>query len=690
MQSLTQPAALLEEAKKLQRKIAILLCGLYLVFAAIHPILSPAVARVMSPLALVTAALAGLVAVSSPKIPLAFSHAVNGLYAFLILINSLAHLFLTKRLEESTNVMIVLFAVGVVFYSWRWFWSVLAITVASWLWTTRAFTGTTQWGHYLFALLLSACLAALYHRLRIAGVWQLAQSRYAEVERTFELAESNVELQRAARKLKDQAKELEKQNEILAENVRLKDDVERISRHDLRTPLNSIISLAQIAREDPALPPQHEASLQLIEQAGYRVLNMANLTLDLFKMEQGTYVFTPRSIDLKAIIDRALLDLGALMRTREVTCEVRCEGFVPERAPFVRGDELLAHSMLTNLLKNAVEASEPGDTVGVRIVNGEWVQVRIHNRGVIPEEIRARFFEKYATRGKKGGTGLGAYSASLMAKTQGGHIQVETSAAAGTTMIIELAPGDSEAALEPATGSVTTSMMLASGDWPTRSILVVDDDPNNRAILRHFLSHPRWSVAEAENGPLALQHWKDAAWDFILLDIEMPVMDGFEVVSKLRALERSNEGVARRATIVALSSHDDESVRERSLASGFDLYLSKPVDHRALVELVAGAAITNQITLDPDLKHLIPEFLESKKDEIEHVREALARNDQDFARREFHRLRGSFSLYGFADAAALCAEMEDLARSNRLAVAGQRLPLLHDYLKRVDVKYKGE
>ena len=496
-------------------------------------------------------------------------------------------------------------------------------------------------------------------------------------QKTHELREQKTEIEH-------QARELQKQNEILAENVRLKDDVERISRHDLRTPLASIISLAQIVRDGGGLPPQHDASLKLIEQTGYRAMNLANLSLDLFKMEQGTYRLSPATVDLRAVIERVLSDLQPVMRTREVTCEVRQSDPPPLKASagqaalhLVRGDELLSYSMLSNLIKNAVEATPSGGRVSILLGReAEMVRVRIHNPGAIPPSLRERFFDKYATAGKKGGTGLGAYSARLMAETQGGTIQVSTSDEQGTTITIDLP--SSAGVLSSEAGSDPAMVAQPDGDWPPRTLLVVDDDENNRLILRHFLSHPRWVVDEAENGPLALRKIGERHYDVVLLDVEMPVMDGLEVAERIRA-----NSSGPRPMVVGLSSHSDPGTRARALESGCDHYFTKPVSRHELVEVILGTAATpgDSVTTDPDVQALLPAFLRKQQEEIRHLEAAIAAGDPEAVRRVSHRMRGSTALYGLAAASAVCAEIEELARSNRLAEAADRLPALEMLLK---------
>ena len=488
--------------------------------------------------------------------------------------------------------------------------------------------------------------------------------------------------------LRQQAKALEKQNEILAENVRLKEDVERISRHDLRTPLTSIISLAQIVREDPRLSGEHDASLQLIEQAGYRVLNMANLTLDLYKMEQGTYRLDPRAVDIRAVIDRVLLDLKALIRTRGVTCIVTGDAAATGTI-FVLGDELLAHSMLSNLVKNAVEATGQGGVVTIDVSARERVSIGVHNAAAVPAELRERFFEKYTTGGKVGGTGLGAYSARLMAQTQGATIALASSEASGTTVTVNMRRADAPPRVE--SGRRPSRRIVVPTSQP-RHILVVDDDDSTRSIIRQFLSVDHWIVEEAENGPLALRLIEDGHFDCVFMDVEMPVMDGFETVRRIRAIEAARGRTP--VSIIALSSHDDGGTRDRALASGFDRYLTKPARRSTVIAVAAGeepppsdeTAVEAPegplaITLDPSVRHLLPSFIAGKREQVQTMTMALESGDIDALRRVSHKMRGSLSLYGFSRSATLAAEIEAITQAGGLSGVAERLEQLRNDLE---------
>ena len=220
----------------------------------------------------------------------------------------------------------------------------------------------------------------------------------------------------------------------------LKEDVERITRHDMKTPLMAIISFPQIMKSQPNLTPQQVDFLDRIENAGYRLLNMINLSLDLYKMERKSYTLKAGAVDLLPIMRRIIAELDALCRSLKVQFHLTVRGRpVTDQDTFIiQGDELLCYTMLANLLKNALEASPAEDRVQVDLEeNGAFI-VRIHNNGAIPQDIRSRFFEKYATAGKENGTGLGAYSAKLIAETHCGKITCETSEDDGTTITIRL------------------------------------------------------------------------------------------------------------------------------------------------------------------------------------------------------------------------------------------------------------
>lgn len=221
----------------------------------------------------------------------------------------------------------------------------------------------------------------------------------------------------------------------------LKADVERIMIHDLRSPLSGIIGLPQAMQMDKNLNQEQKELLSNIEQAGYRMLMQINLSLDLYKMETGKYVYKPKSIDMCRVLEWVVTELGALAHQSGVRIRTTIDGkALAETDQYIlTADELLINTLLTNLLTNAVEASPFGSRVEIMLNPGEGHhRLSIHNFGAVPEDIRDGFFGKYVTKGKDKGTGLGTYSAKLMTEAMGGTISMTTGENSGTTLTLIL------------------------------------------------------------------------------------------------------------------------------------------------------------------------------------------------------------------------------------------------------------
>ncbi|HWR04101.1 MAG TPA: hybrid sensor histidine kinase/response regulator [Humidesulfovibrio sp.] len=213
-----------------------------------------------------------------------------------------------------------------------------------------------------------------------------------------------------------------------------RDDVERIARHDLKTPLSAFTAIPELLLLDDNLTGQQREFIEVIRDAGMRMLGMINLSLDLYKMETGVYELPAARFDLNALTRQTVRQAEALSRTMRTELSLQA----PEEALWVRGDELLCQSMLGNLLKNALEASPPGGAVRVGVTAGPLIQVRIANAGEVPADMRERFFGKYATSGKSGGTGLGTYSARMVARAHGGEVHLDMRTPGETTLCVQL------------------------------------------------------------------------------------------------------------------------------------------------------------------------------------------------------------------------------------------------------------
>ncbi|MBF0444282.1 MAG: GAF domain-containing protein [Magnetococcales bacterium] len=241
------------------------------------------------------------------------------------------------------------------------------------------------------------------------------------------------EREEARKVLEEKAQMLEEKAQILEENIWLREEVEHITRHDLKTPLNAIIGLPDVLLEGDNLHSDQRELIHQIQKTGYRMLDQINRSLDIYRMEQGRYELSPEPIKLEPLLYRIQTELESLGKKRGIRIIIQCEKNV-----VVMGEELLLFSLFANLIKNALEAAPKGSSVTVSSSRKSVQIVDIHNMGAVPEAIRNRFFDKFITAGKSGGTGLGTYSARLITETLGGNIAMQSSDEKGTTVTVSL------------------------------------------------------------------------------------------------------------------------------------------------------------------------------------------------------------------------------------------------------------
>ncbi len=222
-------------------------------------------------------------------------------------------------------------------------------------------------------------------------------------------------------------------------------DVQRIIQHDIKGPLISLFSLAQMALgngENNVLMQDFPQVLVGIQQ----VIHLIDAAEPLLKMENGEYTPVKTPSEIHRILEAVKRSLAAFASQYKVTISIQAESDLFSESARVFGEAFLIENIFMNLGKNAIEALRGGGgsvTITCR-TDPSTVYVAIHNAGAVPEEIRDRFFEKYATAGKRFGTGLGTYSAQLITEAHGGHIRLATSEADGTTVTVELPRCDME------------------------------------------------------------------------------------------------------------------------------------------------------------------------------------------------------------------------------------------------------
>ncbi|MFZ6818524.1 response regulator [Undibacterium sp. Ji22W] len=381
--------------------------------------------------------------------------------------------------------------------------------------------------------------------------------------------------------------ELDEKNQALQQALRTLEDVERIARHDLKTPLVSISAAPSLLRAGRTMSAHEEEILGMIEGAANRALSMVNLSLDLFRMESGSYVFRPAIVDLKSIAASIAFGLSAQAMSKFVSLQIICA----EPQMYVEADDSLCYSIIGNLTKNAIEAAPEHSTVNLSLINGDEVRLVIHNLGCVPHELRENFFAKYATSGKSGGTGLGTYSSHLLATVQGGKLEMQTSEEAGTHLCLTLkkanAPANVNHRLDPSISPPHEGALLTQSTARLR-VLLVDDDDFNQMVISDYIPESCFELDTAINGRMAYDKVTQHRPDIIVMDLEMPIMGGLEALQQIRQWQTAQQHDA--SFIIAYSGNDDEPSRNTYLAQGFDACLNKPCGREEVLAMLQQAA----------------------------------------------------------------------------------------------------
>lgn len=221
----------------------------------------------------------------------------------------------------------------------------------------------------------------------------------------------------------------------------LREDVERMIQHDLRTPLGNIIHIPGLMLEEGGLTPEQRDQIQAVAESGETILRMVNLSLDIHRMERGRFVLRAVPFDALTLVRRVAADLTSLAAAKKLDVHLSFQGhpLQPDDACPIPGDKTLCYAMLANLVKNAMEAAPESSAVSVGLEAGpSEILLSVHNEGKVPEEFRDRIFDKYATMGKPGGTGLGTYSARLIARAHKGELALDVSQDQGVRFIVRL------------------------------------------------------------------------------------------------------------------------------------------------------------------------------------------------------------------------------------------------------------
>jgi PAS domain S-box-containing protein len=364
--------------------------------------------------------------------------------------------------------------------------------------------------------------------------------------------------------------------------------------HEIRTPMNAILGYSQLMQRDPALTPRQKQYLDTVNRSGELLLAIINDILEISKIEAGRVTLNPTTFDLQALIH----DLEAMFRVRIEAkhLEFRTElaGDLPR---FVVGDENKLRQIFMNLLGNAVKFTSQGRIVWRLHTNGEGpnglrlaAEVEDTGPGIATEDL-GRLFEPFEqTRvGARmaGGSGLGLAISQQFARLMGGRIAAVSEVGQGSCFRVEVPIREAsgpEAVERPAPRRVVG---LRPGQEPYR-VLVADDQQDSRILLSEMLKAVGFDVLEVRDGRETLACFERWRPHLILMDMRMPIMDGYEACREIKA---TDEG--RGTAVVAVTASAFEDTRQRVFQAGVDAYLRKPFQEHELFAVI-GACLPVQ------------------------------------------------------------------------------------------------
>jgi signal transduction histidine kinase/DNA-binding response OmpR family regulator len=442
--------------------------------------------------------------------------------------------------------------------------------------------------------------------------------------------------------------------------------------HEIRTPMTAIVGYADLLLDPRQTQSDKLDNLQTIRRNARHLLELINDILDLSKIEAGKMTVERLACDLPQLIG----DVVSLMRPRamEKGLDLKCtfSGAIPRK---MMTDPLRLRQILVNLVGNAVKFTEAG-YVELRVsctVKDDEARVRfdVNDTGIgITREQMAKLFQPFnqadeSTTRRFGGSGLGLTISQRLSTLLGGTIAACSTADKGSTFSVTLnggpvADGDLVEGLDESVLQSRTSVPRDPVITLVGRVLLAEDGRDNQRLITLHLRRAGAEVVLAENGRIAVDLATQQHFDLILMDMQMPEMDGYEATSELR-----RRGLT--LPIIALTAHAMADDRSKCLAAGCSDYLTKPVDKELLLATInsylkaAAAAkaatprpattpqssIRSTFADDVDMKPIIEEFVANLPDQVKQIEELLSQNHLTALKRAVHQLKGSGGGYGF-------------------------------------------
>ncbi|WP_137176527.1 response regulator [Roseomonas sp. AR75] len=458
--------------------------------------------------------------------------------------------------------------------------------------------------------------------------------------------------------------------------------------HELRTPLNGILGFAQVLLADPELSAAQREQVATLNEAGRHLLELVNGLLDLSKIEAGKLELQPRPVALRPLLDACAGLLAPEVARKGLRFDVDVAPNTPEG---VEADPTRLRQMLLNLLGNAVKFTPEGGRVQLRarrLPDGFGIRLEVQDSGPgIPQEKRHLLFEDFAQLAaapgqEQPGTGLGLAISARLAGAMGGRIGCDAEMQQGALFWVELPLRE----VAPPAPAAIEAPKPRAGESRRLRVLVADDVAANRMVARAMLVAAGHSVDSASDGAEAVAALEREPYDVVLMDVQMPVMDGLDATRRIRELP----GTRGRVPILAVTASALPEQIAACHEAGMDGHLAKPIDRESLLQtvgrlaagltleepsvpvatladapLVDSAALASLATdLGPTAGVVIAEFVAELRLGVETLGAEVMERDTQRLRQAAHRLLGAARTLGARRLAKAIEALQQRVRSN--------------------------
>ena len=492
-----------------------------------------------------------------------------------------------------------------------------------------------------------------------------------------------------------------KQAKAAAESAsRTKSDFLASMSHEIRTPMNAIMGIADLLAKT-TLSNEQDKYVQIFRRAGDNLLNLINDILDLSKVEASQLELERTGFSLADLLEKVMEMVAARALEKELKLVCEIDPSVPTN---LIGDPTRLQQVLLNLIGNAIKFTESG-TVSLRVTLDRDFAVptalrfAITDTGIgIAKEKLSRVFERFtqadsSTTRRFGGSGLGLTICKRLVELMGGRIWVESGVGAGSTFSF-VAPF--EIWMGSSADDAVANGADAEGPPQALRILLVEDSPDNCTITEAYLEGTPYTLEIAENGAIACDMFAASHYDLVLMDRQMPVMDGLTATRTIRAWEQSKKRVP--TPIIALTASALKGDREKCLAAGCTAFLTKPIKQDVLLQAIKERTRTPSPALTADLNRpdasfarafpsiaaRIPEFLSNRRLDVVTILDALLHSDFATIERLGHMMKGAGASFGFQAITDFGASLEFEAQNSNVHASRKSALDLSAYLDLVN------